>query len=157
MHDCNCYVRYLDDETRFCLHYGAHEETCPVYRPSLDPVDRAHDEEFRATALARRRGDGPDTAKQFSEEVDTCEECQIAGYTLNEYGIITNPGKFEGEPLAAYHAYHVMMNGFADDDDGPAWRVGNVICEESDQGFVHAEIYDTEEQAIEAWDASADS
>ena len=50
---CNCYVRYLDDEARFCLHYGAHETNCPVYRPSLDPVDRAHDEDFRADTIAR--------------------------------------------------------------------------------------------------------
>ena len=52
MSKCNCYVRYLDEETRFCLHYGAHERDCPVYRPSLDPVDRANDEEYRAGMLA---------------------------------------------------------------------------------------------------------
>ena len=46
--DCNCYVRYLDAETRFGLHYGAHNPSCPEYRVSLDPVDRLNDEEFRA-------------------------------------------------------------------------------------------------------------
>ncbi len=45
---CNCYVQHLDEETRFCLHYGAHNPKCPQHRRSLDPVDHAHDEEFRA-------------------------------------------------------------------------------------------------------------
>ena len=45
--DCDCYVRLLSEETRFSLHYGAHSPTCPRYRVSLDPVDRANDEEFR--------------------------------------------------------------------------------------------------------------
>ena len=47
---CRCYVRFLNDETRFSLHWGAHNPTCPVYRVSLDPVDRANDEEFRRQA-----------------------------------------------------------------------------------------------------------
>ncbi len=45
---CDCYVRFLNEETRFSLHLGAHNPTCPAYRVSHDPVDRAHDEEFRA-------------------------------------------------------------------------------------------------------------
>lgn len=47
---CNCYVRYLPEVVRFGLHYGAHNPTCPKYRVSGDPVDRAKDEEFRAVA-----------------------------------------------------------------------------------------------------------
>lgn len=90
---------------------------------------------------------------RFSDEAKTCAECLAQGYEI-EHGAIRNPGKFEAEPLAAYHAYHVMMDGFADDDDGPAWRVGNVVCEESDQGFVYAEVHDTEADAIKAWEAA---
>ena len=45
---CNCYVRHLDEETQYVLHFGAHNPACPQYRVSLDPVDRKHDEEFRA-------------------------------------------------------------------------------------------------------------
>lgn len=45
---CDCYVRHLDAETRFGLHFGAHNSACPQYRVSLDPVDRKHDEAFRA-------------------------------------------------------------------------------------------------------------
>lgn len=47
---CKCYVRHLTEEVVFGLHYGAHNPRCPVYRVSLDPVDRAHDEGFRAQA-----------------------------------------------------------------------------------------------------------
>ena len=45
---CGCYVQHLGAETRFSLHHGAHNPTCPLYRVRLDPVDRAHDEAFRA-------------------------------------------------------------------------------------------------------------
>lgn len=90
--------------------------------------------------------------KQFSDEAETCAECLAQEFTI-EHGAIRGPGKFEAEPLAAYHAYHVMLDGGADDDDGPAWRVGNVICEESEQGFVGCDIYDDEADAIEAWEA----
>lgn len=44
---CNCYVRYLSPEIRFGLHHGAHNPKCPRYRVSLDPVDRANDDDFR--------------------------------------------------------------------------------------------------------------
>lgn len=44
---CDCYVQHLNEETRFSLHLGAHNPTCPAYRVSRDSVDRAHDEAFR--------------------------------------------------------------------------------------------------------------
>ena len=47
MKACNCYVATLNEEARFCLRYGAHDTDCPVYRVSLDPVDRENDKEFR--------------------------------------------------------------------------------------------------------------
>lgn len=47
-HQCNCSIRELDEETRFTIRYGAHEKICAIYRPSLDPVDRIHDEAERA-------------------------------------------------------------------------------------------------------------
>lgn len=45
---CACYVRRLDQETSFQLRWGAHAETCPAYRRSLDPVDYANDELTRS-------------------------------------------------------------------------------------------------------------
>jgi len=38
-------------------------------------------------------------------------------YTI-ENGIITNPGKFEGEPVYAPYFYDAYLNGMADYDDG---------------------------------------
>ncbi len=46
---CNCYVMYLDAVTRYGLHNGAHNPKCNWYSPSRDPVDRANDDEFRAS------------------------------------------------------------------------------------------------------------
>ena len=46
---CTCYVADLDAETQFGLRWGAHGLECPRYRRSLDPVDDANDQEFRAT------------------------------------------------------------------------------------------------------------
>jgi hypothetical protein len=63
---------------------------------------------------------------EFSEEAMTCEDCirdhsSDNGLQLTADGLIKGPGKFEREPLATYHVYHVMLDGFADDDDGPNW------------------------------------
>lgn len=44
---CNCYVRGLSPEIQFVVRYGSHDYTCPVYRPSLDPVDAVADSAFR--------------------------------------------------------------------------------------------------------------
>lgn len=48
MNNCTCYVRFLSDHARFCLHHGAHNPTCPKYHPSLDPIDRQDEVEYRA-------------------------------------------------------------------------------------------------------------
>ena len=52
--ECNCYVKDLPAAERFGIRYGAHEPDCPVYRESLDPVDRKHDEAIRQQAKASR-------------------------------------------------------------------------------------------------------
>ena len=46
---CTCYVAELDAETQFGLRWGAHGLECPRYRRSLDPVDDANDQDYRAT------------------------------------------------------------------------------------------------------------
>lgn len=46
---CTCYVADLDAEAQFCLRWGAHGLECPRYRRSLDPVDDANDQDYRAT------------------------------------------------------------------------------------------------------------
>ena len=53
MRECDCYVKRLDGETRFALHYGAHDELCPVWRESMDLVDRANDIETRERLLRK--------------------------------------------------------------------------------------------------------
>jgi hypothetical protein len=45
--ECRCYAAALDQLTRFGLRRGAHALDCPIYRPSLDPVDAANDQETR--------------------------------------------------------------------------------------------------------------
>jgi hypothetical protein len=46
---CTCYVADLDAEAQFGLRWGAHGLECPRFNRSLDPVDDANDQEFRAT------------------------------------------------------------------------------------------------------------
>lgn len=62
---CTCYVSYLPEAIRFVLRYGAHEETCPVYRPSADPVDRENDTEYRERVRIRV----PQLVELFAEHV----------------------------------------------------------------------------------------
>ncbi len=87
----------------------------------------------------------------FSEEAQTCDVCKEEGFTI-EHDLIVGPGKFEAEPIATFHAYHFMLDGFTDEDAGRAWLIGNMICEESESGFVGADIYESDEAAREVWD-----
>jgi hypothetical protein len=86
----------------------------------------------------------------FSDEAETCEQCIGEEFTLRD-GLIANPGKFESEPLSTFHAYHVMLDGGQDEDSGRAWLVGNMICEESESGFVGADVYESDEEARATW------
>lgn len=53
---CTCYVRHLDDETRFSLRFGTHDPACPLYMPSLDRNDAREDAEFRQAVTGQRCG-----------------------------------------------------------------------------------------------------
>ena len=44
---CTCWVRSRPEVEQFGLRWGAHSRSCPVYRVSLDPVDREQDCENR--------------------------------------------------------------------------------------------------------------
>lgn len=92
----------------------------------------------------------------FSDESATCSECLEQDFTM-EYDLIRDLGKFQGEPLATYHAWHFAMDGFQDDtvtfgsEDYTSEvydRIGNVILSYSEAGFVYGDVSDTEEEAI---------
>ena len=53
---CNCWVAHpgISEETRFGLRWGAHSKSCPTFRESLDPVDRAYDNDLRRHGDAGR-------------------------------------------------------------------------------------------------------
>ena len=75
-----------------------------------------------------------------------------AEYETNSQGIITSPGKFEGEMIYAPYFWEKGLEGCADEDDGQVFRfkiddqdkklfpeLGNtemLYLTESDQGFV---------------------
>lgn len=40
---CNCYMLNAPDSVVWCARWGQHDKRCPVYRESLDPVDREKD------------------------------------------------------------------------------------------------------------------
>lgn len=43
-------------------------------------------------------------------------------YDVNEHGIITSPGKFEGEMVYCPAFWDASLNGCADVDDGPTQK-----------------------------------
>ena len=47
MLSCTCWVASEPIENAFYVRHGAHNPQCPLYRESLDPVDRANDDELR--------------------------------------------------------------------------------------------------------------
>ena len=87
-------------------------------------------------------------------------------YHISERGIIISPGKFEGEMLWAPYFYDLMGDGSGEQfsfeeghgiefakliaDDKKQWPelsdCYGISIEESSQGFVHCEVYDTKEQ-----------
>ena len=87
---------------------------------------------------------------EFSDEAKTCTECKSQGFTFSN-DVIQDAGKFEGETVETFHAYHVMLEGGADDDDENEWRVGNMICAEDSNGFVYGDVLDTEAEAVRQW------
>jgi len=42
-------------------------------------------------------------------------------YQMDNNGRITNPGKFEGEPIFAPHFWNLALEGFADSDNGRSY------------------------------------
>jgi len=94
--------------------------------------------------------------KLFSEEAESCPVCQGEGFTL-EHDVIVDPGKFEGEPLATFHAYHLYLDGFGDeslgdvDGFGAYDKVGNVILHHRSDGLIDGTIYDSDVDAEGAW------
>jgi hypothetical protein len=43
MKACNCYVSKLPAHDQMVIRYGAHDQSCPKYKKSLDPVDQIKD------------------------------------------------------------------------------------------------------------------
>jgi len=80
-----------------------------------------------------------------------------SGYTFSRNGIVTSPGKFEGESIATLYYYDAFLNG-----DGPVFEVSDeeksafdidspfVYLAESNDGFVSLEFYETLKQAQQA-------
>lgn len=52
----------------------------------------------------------------------TARERIFMDYECDSANRITNPGKFEGEPIFAPHFWSVALEGFADSDDGNVYR-----------------------------------
>jgi hypothetical protein len=95
------------------------------------------------------------------------EELLAEGYGVNEFGVITDPGKFEGEPLWVVYFYEQMLEGSGDDWGGGAGEtvftvsaedrkefpeledIGTVIIWESDQGFVNKATFAPDEEIPE--------
>lgn len=76
-------------------------------------------------------------------------------FRANESGLITAPGKFEGEPIYAPYFWDQFLQGMADEDDGE-WVTFEITAQdeqlfpelkgiqrvrlyEDDVGFVHCE------------------
>ncbi len=74
---CDCYVVDLDAEVQFSLHYGSHSLECPVYSPSLDPVDQYLDDLFRLhhEALAAGQFRGHTMTAFNADNQARCREC----------------------------------------------------------------------------------
>lgn len=92
------------------------------------------------------------TPPLFSDASLPCLEC------LTEYpaevllqGVIHDPGKFEGEHISTYHAWHTFMAGGSDETNGPYILIGNMILHCQDQGFIVGDTWESEEETRAYW------
>jgi hypothetical protein len=81
------------------------------------------------------------------------------GYTFNRHGIVTNPGKFEGESIATLYYYDCLLNGGdavfeITDEERKAFDIGEgykaTYLYESNDGFVYLYFYTSMDEAEQA-------
>lgn len=90
----------------------------------------------------------------------------VKKYSIDEHGIITDLGKFQGEMCYVPYFWDIGMNGFADEDVENVWffiisdedrelfpDLGNaygIALDESDTGFVGSTVFDTKDEYLES-------
>ncbi len=89
----------------------------------------------------------------FSDASLGCLECltEYPGETLLQ-GVIHNPGKFEGEHISTYHAWHTYMEGGSDDQNGPYILIGNMILHCQEVGFVVGDTWASDGDTGAYWE-----
>jgi hypothetical protein len=121
---------------------------CPGRQTEPQPADCPNGQPSRFTP--RHTAAGSKGVQPLNAETATEIRAQ---YTVDERGRITNPGKFEGQPIYVPYYWDSYLNGCADRDDGrvlgfditpedralfpeiPSKR-RTIKLEESDSGFV---------------------
>jgi hypothetical protein len=80
-----------------------------------------------------------------------------SGYTFSRNGIVTSPGKFEGETIATLYYYDAFLNSDdtvfeVSDEEKSAFGIDSpfVYLAESNDGFASLEFYNTLEDAQQA-------
>jgi len=88
--------------------------------------------------------------KLVSEEIRS-------SYNFTRQGIVTSPGKFEGESIATLYYYDCMLNGVGcifdvSTEESQAFSIDKkyVLLLESTSGFVSLEYFDFQEDAEKA-------
>lgn len=83
------------------------------------------------------------------------------GYSFTRVGIVTNPGKFEGESIATLYYYDCSLDGGdtvfeVSDDERQAFDIGpaytHVYLYESENGFVHLYFCTSQDEAEQMQD-----
>lgn len=84
----------------------------------------------------------------------TRQEAEHDGYTLDSFGHIRNPGKFEGEHFSILYFYDCYLNGGdtvikLTDEEKQTYEIdaNYIYLAESNDGFCSLEFYDTLEEA----------
>lgn len=112
--------------------------------------------------------------------MEMTREAVLAKFSVDEYGIIRDPGKFEGEPLYVPVFWESVLDGSAEDwyrgeglpttsvielsdEDRAAWpELGGaayIALEESNSGFVSSELWGVSqyETALVEYETEIDS
>lgn len=135
-----------------------HETGCPNINKKWNPESESWDEVFTCRECGSEYTDSDDLAKCCQPEDMELTESEVlynevkSQFKTNRLGIITSPGKFEGETLASPFFYNASLDGGCnilelENSDYDLFKIErkytHVLIYESNDGFVSIAYFET--------------
>lgn len=142
-----------------------HESGCPNMHKKYNPESESWDNVYKCRECESEHVDSDSAGQccQPAEEQLTDTESAYAEvknqHKINRHGIITSPGKFEGESLATPYFYNVSLDGSGhivqiEGEERELFKIekkySHILVYESNDGFVSIAYFETLQAAEES-------